>query len=160
MAGSGVTPVRVSFSASGCVCGVHPKCHCGQATTAARLEHAERLLGADGTGFGGLLHLEDVEPHGLGQRPALAHSHDVTLLDAERRGAVHGHVGVALLETAVLLDEAQVVTADDDGAVHLGGHDDALQDAATDGHVAGERALLVDVRALERKSIVVGESGK
>ena len=47
----------------------------------------------------------------------------------------------------VLLDVVQVVATDDDGALHLGGLDDARQDATADGHVAGEGALLVDVRA-------------
>jgi hypothetical protein len=44
----------------------------------------------------------------------------------------------------------QVVHAHDDGAVHLGRLDDTGQDAATDRHVAGERALLVDVGAWVR----------
>ena len=58
-------------------------------------------------------------------------------------------VRVALLVTAVLADEVEVVTAHDDGALHLAGRDaEALDDAATDGHVAGERALFVDVGAL------------
>lgn len=37
---------------------------------------------------------------------------------------------------------------DDDGAVHLLLDDDSGEDAATDGHVAGERALLVHVVTL------------
>ena len=41
----------------------------------------------------------------------------------------------------------QVVHAHDDGALHLRGLDGARQDAPADRHVAGERALLVDVRA-------------
>lgn len=49
---------------------------------------------------------------------------------------------------AVLLDVAQVVTAHNDGPLHLGGQHHALQDAAANGHVARERALLVHVRAL------------
>lgn len=40
---------------------------------------------------------------------------------------------VALLVTVVLLDVVKVVTAHDDGTVHLGGDDEALKDAATDG---------------------------
>lgn len=43
-----------------------------------------------------------------------------------------------------------VVTADDNGAVHLGGLDDTRKDATTDGNIAGEGALLVDVLALDR----------
>jgi hypothetical protein len=47
----------------------------------------------------------------------------------------------------VLLDEVQVVTPHDERPVHLGRLDGAGQDAATDRHIAGERALVVDVRA-------------
>lgn len=41
----------------------------------------------------------------------------------------------------------EVIPADDDGLVHLSGHHDALEDTATDGHVASERALLIHVAA-------------
>ena len=43
--------------------------------------------------------LEHVEPDGLGQRAALADSHNVSFLDEERRGAVGGHVTMSLLKT-------------------------------------------------------------
>ena len=54
-----------------------------------------------------------------------------------------GEVLVALLVTGVLGDVVEVLAADDDGTVHLGGHDGAGQDTATDGDLAGEGALLV-----------------
>lgn len=79
--------------------------------------------------------------------PALADGGNVTLLGNEGRGDVGGDVLVALLVTTVLLDVLEVVTADDDGALHLGGDDETLDDAATDGHVASEGALLVNVLA-------------
>ena len=37
----------------------------------------------------------------------------------------------------------KVITANDDGAGHFGRHNLASQNTATDGDVAGERALLV-----------------
>ena len=43
----------------------------------------------------------------------------------------------------VLRDVMEVVTADNDGARHLGGNDTASEDTATDGDVASEGALLV-----------------
>ena len=79
--------------------------------------------------------------------PALADGGNVTLLGNESRGDVGGDVLVALLVTTVLLDVLEVVTADDDGALHLGGDDETLDDAATDGDVASEGALLVNVLA-------------
>ena len=46
---------------------------------------------------------------------------------------------------SVLLHVSQVVTTHDDGALHLGGDDQTLQDGSTNGHGGSERALLVDV---------------
>lgn len=50
---------------------------------------------------------------------------------------------VALLVTAVLGNVVEVFTADDDGTVHLGRHNTASQDTATDGNLTDEGALLV-----------------
>lgn len=47
----------------------------------------------------------------------------------------------------VLLDVMQVVAAHDDGAGHLGALHLTSQDAAADGHIAGEGALMVNVVA-------------
>ena len=55
---------------------------------------------------------------------------------------------MALLVTVVLGDEVEVLATDDDGALHLGGDDLSVQDAATDGNIAGEGALLVNVMTL------------
>lgn len=43
----------------------------------------------------------------------------------------------------VLGDVVEVVPSDDESAGHFGGHNLASQDTATDGHIAGEGALLV-----------------
>ena len=59
------------------------------------------------------------------------------------------NVAVAFLVPVVLGDIVEVVPADDDGALHLGRQDDALQDTSADGHVAGEGAFLIDVGALD-----------
>jgi hypothetical protein len=56
---------------------------------------------------------------------------------------VGGEVLVALLVTRVLGDVVQVLAADDEGSVHLGGNDGAGQDTATDGDETGEGAFLV-----------------
>lgn len=55
---------------------------------------------------------------------------------------------VALLVTVVLGDVVEVFTADDDGTVHLRGHNAASQDTATDGNLADEGALLVCLKLL------------
>ena len=54
-----------------------------------------------------------------------------------------GEVLVALLVTVVLGGELEVLAADDNGTVHLGGDDTAREDTATDRNETGERALLV-----------------
>lgn len=81
--------------------------------------------------------------YSLAERPALANSNLVTLLNTESRGDVCGQVLVALLVTGVLGDEVEVFAADNECAVHLGRNDGAGEDPATDGDLAGEGALLV-----------------
>ncbi|KAF0727573.1 hypothetical protein Ae201684_014401 [Aphanomyces euteiches] len=111
------------------------------------LKLTELLAHVDGLGFRSRFNLQDVETDRLGQRTALTNGHNITFLDTEARRDVGSHVLVALFETLVLLDVVQVVAADDDGALHLGRQNNTLQDTATDRHIAGERALLVDVAA-------------
>jgi hypothetical protein len=53
------------------------------------------------------------------------------------------------LTPRVLGHKVQVLTADDNGAVHLGRDDLAGEDASTDRDETRERALLVDVSALD-----------
>lgn len=81
--------------------------------------------------------------YSLAQRTALADGNLVTLLDTESGGNVGGEVLVALLVTGVLGDEVEVLAADDEGTVHLGGNDGAGEDTATDRDETGEGALLV-----------------
>jgi hypothetical protein len=73
-----------------------------------------------------VLHLlaDDVEADGLGEGAALTDGHDITGTEAESGRAVSGHGLVALLKPVVLLDEVEVVAADDDGVLHLGGDND------------------------------------
>ena len=92
--------------------------------------------------------LEDVVADGLGEGAALTNDDFITDLRFEAGRAVDGEVLVALHVTLVLLDVVEVVTADDDGLVLLGGVDDTTEEAAADGDVAGEGALLVDVLAV------------
>lgn len=63
---------------------------------------------------------------------------------------MHGHILVSLLESVVFLDIVQVVSSDDDGPLHLHLLHNSGKDASTDGHVAGEWALLVNVGAFDR----------
>ena len=109
------------------------------------LEDAELLLLLESLDVHGL-NLENVEADSLGKRTALAKSDDIPDLDPlEGRAQVSSDVLVALLITIVLADEVQVVTTDDDGPLHLGGGNNTTEDTSTDGDVAGEGALLVDV---------------
>merc|ERR1711964_383820 len=66
---------------------------------------------------------EDVVAHGLRERAALADDDVVTDGGLEAQGAVNGEVLVALHVTLVLVHEVQVVAADDDRPLHLGGAD-------------------------------------
>jgi hypothetical protein len=84
-----------------------------------------------------------VRTYRLAQRPALADSDLITLLNTESRGNMGGKVLVTLLVTVVLGDEVKIFSPDDKGTVHLGRHDGSGQDTATDRDEAGEGALLV-----------------
>ncbi len=87
--------------------------------------------------------MRGIVTYGLAEGPALANGNLVTLLDTESRGDVGGEVLVAPLVTGVLGDEVQVLAADDESTVHLGGDDGAGKDTATDGDETSEGALLV-----------------
>ena len=62
---------------------------------------------------------------------------------------MHWDISMSLLVPVVFGDVVEIVTAHDDGALHLGGDDDALEDLAADGDVAGEGAFLIDVVGLD-----------
>ena len=61
---------------------------------------------------------------------------------------MHGDVLVSLFEPVVFLDVVQVIPADNSGPVHLQLGDDSGQDTATNGNLAGEGTLLVNVVTL------------
>ena len=108
-------------------------------------ELLELLLGA-----GSLGDLEEIEAHSLAQGPAFAHCDDVTDLDVPEAGRkVHGHVLVALLKAVVLSDVVKVVSADDDGPLHLHFGHHARQDPPSNGDITRKRAFLVNVGALD-----------
>ena len=62
---------------------------------------------------------------------------------------MNGHILVALLKSVVFAYIVQVVTPDDNGPLHLHLHNNATEDATSDAHIAGEWALLIDVRAFD-----------
>jgi len=107
------------------------------------LEASEALLGSctsrDDT--------QDIESHGLRQRPALTNGNSVAFVAAEARGDMRRNVGVTFLVTLVLLDVMQVVTADNNCAVHLCALHLAGEDTAADRYIASKRTLLIDVVA-------------
>lgn len=58
---------------------------------------------------------------------------------------MRSQVTVSLLITVVLLDVVQVITTDDDGALHLSGDDSSGEDTAADADITSEGALLINV---------------
>jgi len=91
----------------------------------------------------------DIELDSLSQRTSLPNGHDVTLLHGETGAAMCVNVLVTLLETTVLRDVVEVIPTNDDGALHLRGDHEPLQDLTTDGDVPGEGTLLIDVVSLD-----------
>lgn len=86
---------------------------------------------------------EFISTYSLAQRSALSNGNLVTLLNTESWRNVRSQVLMSLLVSGVFGDEVEVLAADDDGTVHLGGDDGAGQDTATDRDHSGEGALLV-----------------
>ena len=70
--------------------------------------------------------------------PALTSDDAVANSDLEARRDVGSKVLVPLLITIVLLDVVQVVAAKNHRALHLVGHNNATQNAATDGNLKPE----------------------
>lgn len=68
------------------------------------------------------LYSDNVGAHSLGKGAALADGHDGSILHLVLEGgaAVGVHGLVTLLESVVLLNIVEIVTADDNGALHLG----------------------------------------
>lgn len=93
--------------------------------------------------------LNDVKADSLGERTALADGDKITLTHVDKAGrAVDSHVFVSLLKSAVFGDVLQVISAHNDGSLHLSGDNHSLQNTTTNGHVASEGALLVNVHTL------------
>lgn len=67
----------------------------------------------------------------------------------EARGDVCSNVGVTFLITLVFLNVMEVIPAYNDGSVHLGALYTSTKDTSTDGDVACEGALLIDVVTLD-----------
>lgn len=65
---------------------------------------------------------EHVEADGLRKRTTLTNGDDITITDTESRRNVGSNVLVALLVTVVLRNVVEILAADDDRAVHLGGN--------------------------------------
>ncbi len=62
---------------------------------------------------------------------------------------------MAFLKSVVLLDVMEVVSSDDNSALHLNALDHSRQDSATDAHITSEGTLLVN----ERPFCCLGEGG-
>lgn len=79
----------------------------------------------------------------------MAHGDDVSDSGSgESWGQMSCQVVVSLLESVVLGNEMQIVSSNDHGSCHLVVQHDTLEDSASDRHVGGEWALVVDVLSL------------
>jgi len=110
------------------------------------LEHTEGLL--SGLCVGSRVVGYNIEPNSLAQRTALSNGNNITLLYIESRRAVSSNILVPLLKTTVLDNVMKVVPTNNNGTLHLGGHDHTSEDTSTDGYVSSEGALLVNVVSL------------
>ena len=81
--------------------------------------------------------------------PALTNNNIVAFVDTEAGGEVSRGVRVSLLITIVFANVVQVVASNDDRPLHLVRLHNTLENTSSNANVAGERALLVDVLALD-----------
>lgn len=63
---------------------------------------------------------------------------------------------MSLFETVVLLDVVKIVTADDDGPLHLHLLNDSCENSSTNRNISSEGAFFVNVRALNSLYTEVG----
>ena len=70
------------------------------------------------------LNSEYVESDSLGERSALANSHDITFgYSGECGGAMNSEVVVSLFEPVILLYVMEIISSDDNSSLHLGRDD-------------------------------------
>jgi hypothetical protein len=76
----------------------------------------------------------------------LANGNNISFVNSlESRGQVSGDVSVTLFKSVVLGQIVEVVTTNNNSSLHLVGDDNTTENTTTDGDVASERALLVNV---------------
>lgn len=92
--------------------------------------------------------LQHIESNGLGNWSTLSNNNNISLLDTESWRNVSSQVLVSLFVSVVFWNIVQVLSSDDNGSVHLGGHNGTGQDLSSDGNSSGEWTLLVDVVGL------------
>ena len=64
------------------------------------------------------------------------------------------HISVSFLESVVFLNEVEVIPSDDNSPLHFHFDDNPSKDSASDGNIASEGTLLVDIRALNRLIVI------
>ncbi len=90
-------------------------------------------------------HLQHVEVHCLCQWTALTNQHDVTFFYWKSRGNVSWDISMSLFVSVVFGDVMQVISPDDNSALHLGRDDDSLKNFASNGDSRGEGTFFIDV---------------
>ena len=90
-------------------------------------------------------------PHRI-QEPALPDGNNISFLDGESGRYMSGDVTVSLLKTPVFFDKLEIISPHNYCTLHLGAEHQTLDEPATDGDVARERAFFVNIRALQNRS--------
>lgn len=92
---------------------------------------------------------DNIETDRLGKRTALTDGDDISVLDRECRRAMSGNILVSLFKATVFSNVVQVVSADNDCSLHLGGDDLSLEDSSANRDISREWTFLVNVRILK-----------
>jgi len=93
--------------------------------------------------------LKNVELDRFSQRTALTNRNDITFTNINKAGrAVNRHVLMPFFKPSVLLDVLKVITADNDGSLHLVRDDHGLEDTTSNAHIASEGAFFINICTL------------
>jgi hypothetical protein len=84
--------------------------------------------------------------------PTLTDCDDVTLFDEKSGTTVRGDISVALFKTIIFLPIMEIIATNNNCSLHFCGDDNTAKNSTTNGYVAGEWTLLVDVVALNRSA--------
>ena len=89
--------------------------------------------------------MNNIEAYSFGKRAALADGYNISNIAFKGRGTVDGDVTVTFFVTSIFSNVVEVITTDNNSALHLGRDNKTLEDTTTNGYVTSERTFFINV---------------